>query len=86
MPFGVWPRDTYFSQPPKEVHMFWLFLLTIAVSIVLFLFGSLSVQVSILTSFFKIAILVAVIAALIYVYKKLSARRKPRLLPRNGDG
>jgi flagellar biogenesis protein FliO len=66
--------------------MFWYFLLSIAAGIVLFLFGSLSVQVSILTSFFKIAILVAFIAALIYVYKKLSSRRKSRLLPRSGDG
>ena len=66
--------------------MFWYFLLSIAAGIVLFLFGSLSVQVSILTSFFKIAILVAFIAALIYVYKKLSARRKSRLLTRDGDG
>ena len=66
--------------------MFWYFLLSIAAGIVLFLFGSLSVQVSILTSFFKIAILVAFIAALIYVYKKLSSRKKSRLLPRNGDG
>ena len=66
--------------------MFWFFLLTIAASIVLFLFGSLSVQVSILINAFKIAILVAVFAALIYVYKKLSARRKPRLLTRDGDG
>jgi phage-related holin len=66
--------------------MFWYFLLSIAAGIVLFLFGSLSVQVSILTSFFKIAILVAFIAALIYVYKKLSSRKKSRLLPKNGDG
>ncbi len=66
--------------------MFWYFLLSIAAGIVLFLFGSLSVQVSILTSFFKIAILVAFIAALIYVYKKLSSRKKSRLLPKSGDG
>ena len=66
--------------------MFWFSLLTIAASIVLFLFGSLSVQVSILINVFKIAIVVAVIAALIYVYKKLSARRNSRLLTRNGDG
>ena len=66
--------------------MVWYFLLSIAAGIVLFLFGSLSVQVSILTSFFKIAILVAFIAALIYVYKKLSSRKKSRLLPKNGDG
>ena len=66
--------------------MFWYFLLSIVAGIVLFLFGSLSVQVSILTSFFKIAILAAFIAALVYVYKKLSSRRKSRLLPRSGDG
>ena len=66
--------------------MFWYFLLSIAAGIVLFLFGSLSVQVSILTGFFKIAILVAFIAALIYVYKKLSSRKKSRLLPKDGDG
>ena len=66
--------------------MFWYFLLSIAAGIVLFLFGSLSVQVSILTSFFKIAILGAFIAALIYVYKKLSSRKKSRPLPKNGDG
>ena len=66
--------------------MFWYFILTIAAGIVLFLLGSFSVQVSILINAFKIAILVAIIATLIYVYKKLSSRRKPRLLPRNGDG
>ena len=66
--------------------MFWYFLLSIAAGIVLFLFGSLSVQVSILSSFFKISILVAFIAALIYVYKKLSSRKKSRLLPKDGDG
>ena len=66
--------------------MFWYFLLTIAASVVLFLLGSFSVQVSILIKFFKIAILVAVFAALIYGYKRLSSPRKPRLLPRNGDG
>ena len=64
--------------------MFWYFLLTITASVVLFMFGAYSVQVSILLNTFKVLIAVAVIAALIYLYKKLSARRKSRLLPRDG--
>ena len=66
--------------------MIWYFLLTTGASAVLFLLGAYSVQVSILISVFKLLIAVAGIAALIYVYKKLSARRKLRLPARGGDG
>jgi hypothetical protein len=66
--------------------MFWYFLLTTAASIVLFLLGAYSVQISILINTFKVLIAVAVIAALIYGYRKLSSRRKSRLLSRDGDG
>jgi hypothetical protein len=86
MPFLVWPGGAHFSLPSSEVHMFWYFLLTVAASAVLFILGVYSVQVSILFNFFKIAILVAIFAVLIYVYKKLSSRRKSRLLPRSDDG
>ncbi len=66
--------------------MFWYFLLIIAAAIVLFLLGAYSVQVSILISTFKVLITVAVIAALIYLYKKLASRSKLRLPARDGDG
>ena len=66
--------------------MIWYFLLTAGASAVLFLLGAYSVQVSILIGIFKLLFIVAIIAALIWVYKSLSARRKLRLPARNGDG
>jgi flagellar biogenesis protein FliO len=66
--------------------MIWYFLLTAGASAVLFLLGAYSVQVSILIGIFKLLFIVAIIAALIWVYKSLSSRRKLRLPARNGDG
>ena len=66
--------------------MIWYFFLTTGASAVLFLLGAYSVQVSILISIFKLLFAVVVIAALIWVYKRLSSRRKLRLPARNGDG
>jgi hypothetical protein len=54
--------------------MIWYFLLTTGASAVLFLLGAYSVQVSILISIFKLLFAVAVIAALIYVYRKFKSR------------
>ena len=65
--------------------MIWYFLLTAGASAVLFLLGAYSVQVSILIGIFKLLFAVVVIAALIWVYKRLSSRRKLRLPARNGD-
>jgi hypothetical protein len=66
--------------------MIWYFLLTAGASAVLFLLGAYSVQVSILIGIFKLLFIVAIIAALIWVYKSLSSRRKSRLLPRDAGG